>query len=182
MKENRHFLLIVQLLHPRRFVTAKQQSVVSCRVCKGLRNIFESEIDDSKAATALKRLMTAWADTYVPSGNDVNENKPLSRLILNRSEWIEAAEDGVKRFVRGSLHRDGSSYDLERRYSLRYHDSSLRPPMQLAILAGSRDGDLYRWESEKGGSLKESVDDMVSYAMGEKVHREWVKRPIYCFF
>lgn len=183
---------------------------------------------DERTAKTLRRLITGWAETYKPTGNDVNENKlhpllvaylalrdsfdelgrrrvdawvqqigelhepavaksehvtsrysksvrllAMAGLILQRDDWAVAAGEGVKRFVRKSLYADGSSRDLKHRDSLTYHGSSLKPPMELAMLAGDDGLALYSWTSGNGGSLKKSVDFMVPYAMGKKTHAEW---------
>ena len=94
--------------------------------------------------------------------------------VLDRGEWDGAVEAGVKRFVSQSLRGDGSSLDLERRDSLGYHTSALRPLVELAMLAGEGGGELYRWESPDGASIQKSVNYVVPYAMGEKTHEEWV--------
>ncbi len=189
---------------------------------------FWQTSDDPRAAATLKRFITAWADTYELTGNDVNENKfwpllvayhalrndfeqaerekvdawvtglgklhadavnssthftnryskhvrlaALAGMILDRPEWIATAHEGIRRFVTQSLRADGTSEDLHRRDTLTYHASALRPPLQLAMLAGDEGRKLYTWQSERGGSLKQSVDYVVPYAMGEKTRREW---------
>ncbi len=183
---------------------------------------------DPKAEGALRRFVKAWAATYKPTGNDVNENKLYSLLvayhqvgetfpederkdieawmrglgklhlkavkksefftnrytkhvrlvailgrILDEPEWRAEADKGFKRFVTESLRPDGTSLDLERRDTLTYHASALRPVIELAMLAGEEGRGLYEWESEKGGALKKSVDYVVPYAMGEKTRKEW---------
>lgn len=188
---------------------------------------------DARAAEALKRFILAWSSTYVPTGNDVNDNKfhPLmvayeslrdrfpaperraaddwvrrmgelheeavrtsehftnryaksvrvlatAGLILDRPEWVATAHEGVKRFVSHSLRADGSSLDLERRDALSYHNSALRPMIELAMLAGPDGADLYTCTSPEGGSLKRSVDFVLPYARGEKVHAEWVNTQV----
>ncbi|WP_372716022.1 sulfatase-like hydrolase/transferase [Novipirellula sp.] len=102
----------------------------------------------------------------------------MAGLILQRDDWAEAANEGVRRFVRKSLYADGSSRDLKHRDSLTYHGSSLKPPMELAMLAGDDGLALYSWASPDGGSLKKSVDFMVPYAMGKKTHAEWVNTQV----
>jgi len=98
----------------------------------------------------------------------------ISGMILDRDEWIELAVDGIRRYVTESLNADGTSQDLERRDALAYHVSGLRPPLELAMLLGRRGRALYTWQSPEGASLKKSVEYVVPYAMGEKVHLEWV--------
>ncbi len=102
----------------------------------------------------------------------------ISGMILDRQEWIEAAHAGIKRFVTQSLYEDGSSHDLKRRDTLTYHGSALKPPIELAMISAKKGRELYTWTSSKGGSLKKSVDYVVPYAMGEKVHKEWVHSKI----
>ncbi|MFP4203571.1 MAG: alginate lyase family protein [Opitutales bacterium] len=99
-------------------------------------------------------------------------------MILEKDEWIELSQEGVKTFVEASLYGNGESRDLRRRDTLTYHSSSLRPAIQLAMLAGEEGPELYRWENRRAGSLEKSVDYVLPYAMGEKVHEEWVNSKI----
>jgi len=99
-------------------------------------------------------------------------------MILDRPAWIDDAHQGIRRFVNRSLYADGTSHDLKRRDTLTYHGSSLKPVLDLAMLTGPEGRALYTWEGEQGGSLKKSVDYVVPYAMGEKVHREWVNSKV----
>lgn len=94
--------------------------------------------------------------------------------ILHRPEWTEAAEAGIRRFVSESLYAGGSSRDFQHRDTLTYHGSALKPLIDLAILAGDNGPELYRWTGENGGSIAQSVEFVVPYARGEKIHREWV--------
>ncbi len=182
-----------------------------------------------EAAATLKQIILAWSATYIPTGNDVNENKlhPLlnayealrdssfseneskavddwvTRLgrhhlgavkhsdfmtnrytkhlrllaicgrILGKDEWQKQTITGLKRFVTESLRADGTSLDLERRDTLTYHCSALRPPIELCVLAGKEGFELYAWESENGGSIKKSIDYVVPYANGTKTREEW---------
>jgi endo-1,4-beta-xylanase len=93
--------------------------------------------------------------------------------ILDREEWRQTAEAGLKRFVAESLRADGTSLDLERRDTLTYHASALRPVIELAVIAGPRGRALYEWESPKGGSIRKSVNYLVPYADGSKTREEW---------
>jgi hypothetical protein len=94
-------------------------------------------------------------------------------IILGEEKWVAEAKQGVKRFVKQSLRADGTSRDLERRDTLTYHGSSLKTPMDLAIMLGGDGRELYTWENEAGGSIKKSVDYVVPYALGKKTRREW---------
>jgi len=95
-------------------------------------------------------------------------------MILDRDEWIDLAVYGIRRFVTESLFPDGTSNDLKRRDALGYHVSGLTPPLELAMLLSDHGKSLYAWLSPRGASLKKSVEYVIPYAMGEKVHKEWV--------
>ncbi len=95
-------------------------------------------------------------------------------MVEKKQAWIDLAFKGVRKFVEGALYGDGETIDLRRRDSLTYHSSALRPPIQLAMIVGEKGPELYRWENGRGGSLQKSVDYLVPYALGEKVHKEWV--------
>ncbi|MFP4217051.1 MAG: alginate lyase family protein [Phycisphaerae bacterium] len=94
-------------------------------------------------------------------------------MILAEEKWIAEARQGVKRFVKEALRADGRSRDLERRDTLTYHGSSLKTPMDLAIMLGRQGRELYTWENDAGGSIKKSVDYVVPYALGKKKRKEW---------
>ena len=185
---------------------------------------------DARFAAAARRYVSAWAKTYGPTGNDVNENKLLPLLViyeaqrdqfapaeraavdawmsdiatrqiatadkqktsersnrytktlrivatiglaLGKTEWLDYAFDGLRAFVSTQLYADGGSFDLDRRDTLTYHSSALRPLLDLAVLA-ARDGrELYSWKSPADSSIKRSVDYVVPYANGTLKRQEW---------
>lgn len=102
----------------------------------------------------------------------------IAGLILDRADWSRAAQEGTRRFVTESLFPDGSSLDLKRRDALSYHNSGLRPILELAMLAGEDGRALYSWTSPNGGSLKRSVDYVVPFATGERTRAEWVNTTV----
>lgn len=184
-------------------------------------------------ARKIREYLLAWATTFVPTGNAINENKlaPLmhawslhreshygsaerdlvdawftgimekeleaardphkrqgnwhtKRLrmaaflgrAMRRPEWTQYARDGVKEFVENSLYPDGTSYDFERRDTLLYHMSALKPIFDVVRTLG--EPDLYYWESPVGSSIKKSVDFVVPFATGERTRREWVNSEV----
>ncbi len=188
---------------------------------------------DERVAETLREFVVAWAASYRPTGNDVNENKLYPLLvayhhlrdtfpaderervdawvrslgelharavaesthftnrytkhvrllaliggILGEGEWRASAEEGLKRFVTESLRADGTSLDLERRDTLTYHASALRPVIEFAMLSGERGPELYRWESPEGGSIAKSVNYLVPYALGEETREEWTNSKV----
>ncbi len=206
------------------------KSVESLREMDDVATVFQywQVSENPRAAAMLQRFILAWAETYVPTGNDVNENKfypiftayeslretfpeenrnkidawiltmgelhaeavassthltnrytkhlrllALFGRILDKPEWQEAAQVGLKRFVTESLRPDGTSLDLERRDTLTYHNSALRPVIELAVLAGPDGPALYNWTSPQNSSLKKSVDYVIPYADGTLKREEW---------
>lgn len=187
---------------------------------------------DEKAAAWLRQMISAWSETYLPTGNDVNENKlyPLfvayealrptfskeervkidrwigkigelqiktadsavertNRFtkairmiaiigrILDRPEWLEYAINGAKQFISESLRADGTSLDLERRDTLTYHASGLRPVIELAVIS-ENSTNLYDWEAPSGASIRKSVNYVIPYADGSKTRKEWVNTKV----
>jgi hypothetical protein len=95
-------------------------------------------------------------------------------MILGGPDARALTIEGVKRFISGSLRTDGSSLDLELRDTLTYHNSALVPVLEILLQLGPEGRALYDWTSPAGGSLRRSVDFVVSYARGEKTREEWV--------
>lgn len=139
-----------------------------------------------QADASVQEQVTAWIDRLAPPHcQAVKKRKRLNNrytkhvrlvalfgLINQRDDWLALARRGVERFVAGSLRPDGTSLDLELRDTLTYHCSSLKPPIELAIILG--DEALYSWESADGASLKKSVGYVIPYATGAKTRKEWV--------
>lgn len=97
----------------------------------------------------------------------------LAGLILGESQWKEAAEAGLRALVERALYAGGTSHDLHERDTLTYHTTTLRPLLDIALLARRNDRNLYEWEASSGGSIKRSVDYVRPYASGEKTREEW---------
>ncbi len=104
-------------------------------------------------------------------------------LILDNQAYVRYAVDQAKRYIDGALYGDGTSRDLLQRDAMGYHVSGLKPIMVLAItldqLSDKKDGlGTFNYQNPAGGSLRKSVDYVVPYAMGEKVHQEWVNTKV----
>lgn len=103
----------------------------------------------------------------------------VAGLAVHEPDWLDAAREGVQRFVRGSLRPDGTSFDLEQRDTLTYHGSALKPMIELSILFERLEDHretakpLYHWTHENGASVATSVDYVVPFATGEKMRQEW---------
>jgi hypothetical protein len=187
-------------------------------------------------AEKIKAYSLAWADTFVPTGNPINENKlePLIHgyatlkksfskaeqqrieawltriaeaelaypripennwktkhiklvgtigLILNKPAYVAYARESFQKYIENSLYADGTSRDLHHRDALSYHVSGLDPLLVYALATEQLQGkkstfNPFTHQSPQGGSIKKSVDYVVPYAKGEKVHAEWVNTKV----
>ncbi|GHB53183.1 alginate lyase family protein [Persicitalea jodogahamensis] len=191
---------------------------------------------DATYARKAKTYILAWASTYQPTGNPINENKfePLIHsyqamkmhfskaeqgqvehwlteiaeaelaypnipqnnwktkqikligtigLIVGREGFERYAVEGLKKYVDGALYEDGTSRDLRQRDAMSYHVSGLKPLLVTAITMDQFKNDkggsqIFNYRNPAGGSIRASVDFVVPYALGEKVHEEWVNTKV----
>lgn len=187
-------------------------------------------------AQKAKTYILAWAETYRPTGNPINENKfePLIHcyqtmkeyfskaeqqraenwltriaeaetaypkmpqnnwktkqiklvgtigLIVGREDFERYAVAGLKKYIDGALYADGTTFDLRQRDAMSYHTAGLKPLMVTAITMnqfgkGQGSSNIFDYQNPAGGSIRKSVDYVVPYALGEKVHKEWVNTKV----
>lgn len=98
--------------------------------------------------------------------------------ILNDPTFTTYAKRAFEGYVSVGLLPDGSSQDFVQRDALSYHQSGLKPLLIVALFLGAEGKALYHWSSPSGSSLKKSVDFVLPYAEGKKVHREWVNTKV----
>ena len=104
-------------------------------------------------------------------------------MILDKPSYVEYARESFKKYIDKALYADGTSRDLHQRDALSYHVSGLDPLLVYALatkqLKGKNDAfNPFTYQSPQGGSIKKSVDYVVPYAKGEKVHAEWVNTKV----
>jgi hypothetical protein len=191
---------------------------------------------DKKYLEKAVEFASAWAQTYVPTGNSIDEShlqplfdgyswikddisnadkKKIDQWLLSIAalekkviyhddrdvnnwnshriniigqigyltdtpEYIEYAILGFKQQINQNLNKDGSSFDFLTRDALHYHSYNLWPLLNLAK-AAKLNGDaqnLYEHVAKSGSSLKKSVHFLYPYAMGEKIHPEFVNSKV----
>ena len=183
-----------------------------------------------------KAYILAWAGTYHPTGNPINENKfePLIHSYQTMKGYFSAAEraqveqwltkiaeagmafphipqnnwkakqiklvgtigliigedtferyavEDLKRYLDHALYEDGTTYDLRQRDALSYHVSGLKPLLVTAITMDQLRNDkgggrMFDYLNPSGGSIRKSVDYVAPFALGEKVHKEWVNTKV----
>ncbi len=142
-----------------------------------LRESFESP-DQDRIDQWLQTIARLHHDVVVRADDPTNRYTKSVRLlavtgrILDQPEWVDFAARGVQSYVSKGLRPDGTSLDLERRDSLTYHASGLRPMVEMAMMFP--DQDLYRWQSPDGSSIEKSVNYLIPFVDGSQTHREWV--------
>ena len=104
-------------------------------------------------------------------------------LIVDREDFERYAVDGLKKYIDGALYQDGTTRDLRQRDAMSYHVSGLKPLLVTAIAMeqfgkGQGGSNIFDYENQAGGSIRKSVDYVVPYAMGEKVHKEWANTKV----
>ncbi len=92
-------------------------------------------------------------------------------------------DDSLKKFINTALpaqiatnlYADGSGIDFKERDALHYQVYTLEPLVRLAIVVDRATGkDFYHYISPIGSSLQKSMEFLIPYTTGEKVHKEFV--------
>ncbi len=115
-------------------------------------------------------------------GKNIDSNWHTKRIkivatigwAIHRPTFVDWAKEQYADYVQRSLYPDGTSFDLKHRDALSYHCAGLLPLAELALRARAKGVDFYSFEAKSGASLRKSVDYILPYARGEKVHAEWV--------
>lgn len=122
------------------------------------------------------RHIRAWKDRGAGGNKAAKRIKMvlLSAVAADRKDWLEWADRKTNLLLQASLRPDGRSLDLERRDAMHYHVSCLSAMLQGAH-AGRLSGiDTFGRATPEGASIRKSINFMLPYARGDKVHKEWV--------
>lgn len=184
---------------------------------------------EARYRDAARRFLSAWVDTYRPTGNPINDSRVVDVMLayhllrpeLSAAEhsavhqWMRAmaerelasepanprgnwharrihlaaligtllgdpalvgyARREAEQYVAGSLNPDGTSYDLHHRDALHYHVSGIDPLLEIALILRRSSYDLYSYRTPEGASVRRSVEYVLPYARGERVHPEWTR-------
>ncbi|MGM9476246.1 alginate lyase family protein [Pedobacter sp. GSP4] len=122
-----------------------------------------------------KRMKAGWA-TAVNNWN-AHRLKVVGEIgyALNNPDFISWTINNLKSHINVNLYADGTSLDFKERDAMHYHIYDLEPMLRLAIMIDRAKGpNFYAYESEKGSSVKKSVEWLIPYINGEKQHEEYV--------
>lgn len=98
----------------------------------------------------------------------------LAAAALNdQALWGRARQAFVAHLAR-NIRSDGATLDFEERDALHYVVYDLEPLLRAAQVAQKRGESWLKLTGNGGGSLEAALDWLTPYAMGEKVHEEFV--------
>jgi hypothetical protein len=99
----------------------------------------------------------------------------LITYTLHNTSDEKIVQNELTKHIAINLYADGSGLDFEERDALHYHVYTLEPLITAAMVIYRATGKNYfNYESEKGSSIKKSVDFLVPFVTGEKTHGEFL--------
>lgn len=141
-----------------------------------------------KEQTMVEAWMTQIADKQREREHTPNSNWMAKRhkiigmvgCITGQQALIDFAVEGFKAYINSAYHPDGTSNDLRKRDALGYHCSGLKNTLTALINCSKFDPgfDMFEYVAPSGSSLRKSVEYVAPYALGEKVHEEWVNSQV----
>lgn len=102
----------------------------------------------------------------------------LAGVLLRDPRFTDYVHREARKYVASSFRADGTSHDLERRDALHYHVSGITPMLEIALLLRGSGEELYRYRAPGGGSVQGSLEYVLPFARGERVHPEWVNTTV----
>lgn len=102
----------------------------------------------------------------------------LSAFQLGDPALIDRARRAFQRQIAANVRVDGSVHDFHHRDAIHYVTYDLDPLMMAASAAQRNGEDWFTWRTADGVSLQAAVEWLVPYAMGEKVHQEFVNSTV----
>lgn len=146
-------------------------------------HLLKNDLEEKKAVEDWMRKMAEAemaSQKSSPKGNWHAKRIKLVAFIgsvLQDQQLLGYAREEYQVYVASSLRPDGTSYDFEKRDALHYHISGLNPMLEIAV-ALRHEQELYHWQTPEGASLEKSIQFVVPYALGEKMHEEWVNTKV----
>ncbi|WP_443945462.1 alginate lyase family protein [Pedobacter sp. AW1-32] len=124
--------------------------------------------------------MTAGRTTAINNWN-AHRLKIVGKIgyAIEDKAVIQWTQDMLKKHIDTNLNADGTSWDFKERDAMHYHIYDLEPMLQLAIAIDRGKGpNFYTYKSNKGASIKKSVEWLIPFMNGEKQHEEYVNTKV----
>jgi hypothetical protein len=134
---------------------------------------------------AYKELNHPFFSKLKPGHQTNNWNSHRIKVIgmiayaINDNSLKQFIDTALSSQIATNLYADGSGMDFKERDALHYQVYTLEPLVRLAIVLNRATGkDFYHCVSPVGSSIQKSMEFLVPYTTGEKVHKEFVKSKI----
>lgn len=128
-------------------------------------------------------IKTGSAKSKKTSYNNWNSHRMkvigLIAYILNNDGYKTHIATELPAQIEKNLLPDGSGIDFHERDALHYHIYTLEPLISLATVVKRATGkDFYNYTSPSGASVKASIDFLIPFVSGEKLHPEFVNSTV----
>jgi len=117
----------------------------------------------------------------ITDGNSNNWNSHRLKIegevawCLNDEPLKQYVTENLERHLAANLNADSTSWDLIERDALHYHCYDLQPLTHLAIIIQKNTGvDYYHHETSSGASISKSLEYLIPFVTGERIHPEFV--------
>jgi len=103
----------------------------------------------------------------------------LIAYTLHTPKYDNAIISELEKQLAINLNPDGTTHDFVERDAFHYHTYDLEPLLTACIIIyRATRKNYFNYQTERGASLKKSVDFMVPYMTGEKTHGEFVNSTV----
>jgi hypothetical protein len=135
-------------------------------------NIWLEEMADAEMKTGLSK-------TRKTSFNNWNSHRlkvvGLIAYILNNDKYKTYIAEELPAQIEKNLLPDGTGIDFRERDALHYHIYTLEPLISLATVWKRATGkDFYHYSSPSSASVSKSIEFLIPFVKGEKLHPEFV--------
>jgi hypothetical protein len=98
---------------------------------------------------------------------------------IHSTKYDRDIQNAMTKQIAINLYEDGSGYDFKERDALHYHIYTLEPLVMAAIVIQRATGkDFFNYQSPTGSSIKKSMDFLVPFVSGEKIHGEFLNSKV----
>jgi hypothetical protein len=128
-------------------------------------------------------IKTALPKTKKTSFNNWNSHRlkviGLIAYLLNNETYKAYIARELPAQIEKNLLPDGSGIDFHERDALHYHIYTLEPLISLATVIKRASGkDFYRYLSPSGASIEKSIQFLIPFVSGDKMHPEFVNSTV----
>ncbi|PYF70630.1 alginate lyase family protein [Pedobacter nutrimenti] len=142
------------------------------RINTWLVQIADAQISNPRFLSAKKSVNNNWNSHRIKIVANI-------AYILDHKAYQKFIDSAIKSQVLKNLYPNGSGFDFEERDALHYHIYTLEPLLRAAMtIQRTGKGDYFHYKSPSGSSIQNSVNFLLPYVTGEKIHREFVNSKV----